>query len=297
MSILRTFKYIFSHQLTRNSKISTFYRWFFWQLASRISPGALAVPFVENTRLLAKSGMTGATGNIYCGLHECDDMGFLLHFLRDSDLFLDVGANIGSYTILASGVVGAETICFEPVPTTYQHLLDNIHLNRLPNRVEALNAAAGSIVGEIEMMADNDTVNRVVDVGIYSGLIVKVPIRTIDEVLSGRVPRLIKIDVEGYETEVLKGAQKTFLSQNLEAVIIELNGSGNFFGYDESLIHDYLLESGFTPCRYNFETRKLVALPRDYSRGFDNALYVRNPISTQEKLSQSRKFTVLNMHI
>ena len=79
MSIISTFKYIFSHQLTRSNKISTFYRWFLWQLASRISPGALAVPFIENTRLLAISGMAGATGNIYCGLHECDDMGFLLH--------------------------------------------------------------------------------------------------------------------------------------------------------------------------------------------------------------------------
>jgi hypothetical protein len=42
------------------------------------------------------------SGNIYAGLHEFGDMAFVLHFLRAGDLFADVGANIGSYTVLAS---------------------------------------------------------------------------------------------------------------------------------------------------------------------------------------------------
>jgi hypothetical protein len=40
--------------------------------------------------------MTGATQNLYCELHEYNDMAFLLHFLREEDSFADVGANIGS---------------------------------------------------------------------------------------------------------------------------------------------------------------------------------------------------------
>ena len=48
--------------------------------------------------------MTGATGNIYCGLYEFLDMAFLLHFLRNGDLFGDIGSNIGSYTVLATGL-------------------------------------------------------------------------------------------------------------------------------------------------------------------------------------------------
>lgn len=47
--------------------------------------------------------MTGATGNWYCGLQEYEDMSFVLHALRPGDLFVDVGANIGSYSILAAG--------------------------------------------------------------------------------------------------------------------------------------------------------------------------------------------------
>lgn len=66
-------------------------------------PGPVAVPFVENTRLLVGTGMAGATGNVYAGLHEFQDMAFVLHALRPSSFFLDGGANVGVYTVVAGG--------------------------------------------------------------------------------------------------------------------------------------------------------------------------------------------------
>jgi hypothetical protein len=96
MGLYQTFEIIFKHPLTKNQRVAAYMRWLRWQVGSRITPGSTVVDFAGGTRLLAKPGMTGATGNIYCGLHECHDMGFLLHFLRKDDLFLDVGANIGS---------------------------------------------------------------------------------------------------------------------------------------------------------------------------------------------------------
>ena len=56
-----------------------------------------------------------------------------------ADLFVDVGANVGSYTLLACSVRGARGICFEPVPLTYQRLLDNLRLNDMTERVRAFN--------------------------------------------------------------------------------------------------------------------------------------------------------------
>ena len=58
-------------------------------------------------------------------------MALLLHFLRPGDLFLDVGANIGSYTILASGVVRATSWAFEPDPQTSRYLRRNVAINGL----------------------------------------------------------------------------------------------------------------------------------------------------------------------
>lgn len=87
--------------------------------------------------------MTGATGNIYTGLHEFIDMAFCLHLLRPGDLFIDVGANVGSYTILASKVVGANSFTLEPVPETFKRLKRNININDIVSLVDARCCAAG----------------------------------------------------------------------------------------------------------------------------------------------------------
>jgi hypothetical protein len=70
------------------------------------------VPFVDDTKLLADPAMGmaryGSYGAVFvCGLTEFEDMGFALHLLTDEDLFGDIGANVGFYSVLASGVRGA----------------------------------------------------------------------------------------------------------------------------------------------------------------------------------------------
>ena len=67
------------------------------QIGSRLVPGPVLVPFVDSCSLFAQAGMTGITQNIYVGLAEFREMAFLLHVLRPDDLFVDVGANIGTW--------------------------------------------------------------------------------------------------------------------------------------------------------------------------------------------------------
>ena len=84
---------------------------------------------MNNARVVVRTGETGFTGNIYCGLDEFQDMAFLLHALRKEDLFVDIGANVGSYTLLACSAIGAKGYCVEPVPSTYHRLMVNIRYN------------------------------------------------------------------------------------------------------------------------------------------------------------------------
>src|SRR5208337_4657605 len=91
-------------------KVAAFYRYGWWQAASRLQE-TIEYEWVSGSKLLVKNGMTGATGNIYCGLHEFADLAFLLHLLRPGDLFVDVGANIGSYTCRLSTSPGPADLC------------------------------------------------------------------------------------------------------------------------------------------------------------------------------------------
>src|SRR5579872_7449447 len=113
--MLETLRFIWRHPISSGNRGAALSRYARWQIGVRVLGAPVVIPFVESTRLVCERSMTGATGNLYCGLHEFGDMAFLLHFLRAGDLFVDVGANVGSFSVLASGVVGASSIALEPV--------------------------------------------------------------------------------------------------------------------------------------------------------------------------------------
>src|SRR5476651_2134868 len=121
--IKRTFGFIFAHPLGKRHPVKSILRFIGWQLQSAFSPSGLIIKtFVKPVKFYARKGLTGITGNIYTGLHEFNDMAFLLHFLRPGDCFFDIGANVGSYTLLASGVCKATSIAVEPVNSTFELL-------------------------------------------------------------------------------------------------------------------------------------------------------------------------------
>lgn len=294
MSMLGTYRFIAQHPLTKDHKAQAMVRWLRWQLASRVSRSSLTVPFVNQTRLLVRSGMTGATGNIYCGLHEFEDMGFLMHFLRPDDFFVDVGANIGAYSILAAAS-GAKVLSFEPVPSSFAALLDNIHLNRMGSRIDARPHAIGGSPGVLRMTADTDTTNRALSAGEhYTGETVEVDLVTLDQALKDMpVPALIKIDVEGFEMEVLKGAGSLLARPEVEALIIEVNGSGCRYGVTDTVLHAHLQSLGFRPYRYDPRSRVLVNGESAMHAAQGNALYLRHANVAQQRVSAAPSFNVL----
>jgi len=252
----------------------------------------VAVPFVDSTRLLVQLGMTGATGNVYCGLHEFEDMAFVLHVLRPGDLFADIGSNVGSYTVLAAGAAGANCVSFEPLPATFVHLLDNIRLNNLESKVTAKNIGLGASSGSLTFTSGLDCVNHVVAEREVVENSINVPVSTLDAVLSGSTLTLMKIDVEGFETEVLNGAAETMQGPSLLAVVMELNGSGRRYGYDEEKIHQRMLGWGLAPARYDPLQRTITILhSRNTSTG--NTLYVRNLESVRDRVRTAPPHTVL----
>jgi len=291
MSLLQILKFITSHPLNRESKLESIVRFFRWQVGSRLVPGAIAYEWINGSRFLVRTGETGLTGNIYTGLHEFSDMAFLLHLLREDDLFVDVGANMGSYTILASAAIGARSYAFEPVPGTYRRLVENMRLNRLDEKVVCINKAVGAERGTTTFTTGCDSTNHALALGEHSEHTTDVDICTLDEVLADELPTLIKIDVEGFETPVLDGACKTLSAQTLQSVIIELNGSGRRYGFDDSQSVQRMLDHGFKAYAYLPMERRLAAL-KGKSPEPGNTLFVRDESFVLGRLKRSPKITV-----
>jgi len=127
---------------------------------------------------------------------------------------VDIGSNIGYYALLESKIVGSEgkVISIEPSPTNFKLLEENISLQKLHNII-AYNFAAGNKEGNVRFMIDEKS-NwcKVVDDKEISDKIINIESKALDnffEELSVDRIDFLRMDVEGYEANILEGAQKT----------------------------------------------------------------------------------------
>lgn len=281
--IFVTLRGVASHPLNRAAKFKAIRDFCVAQVAVRMVPGDICVAFPNNTRLLISPRMKGSAHFISPGLCEYEEMVFVMHFLRPGDTFVDAGANVGAYTLLASGVAGARTIAVEPSPSTFGYLRQNILLNDLLPRVSTVNAALGRGEGRLRLTEQLGTENYVCPDG-EAGPSVEVPVTMLDTLLRDKQPTLIKIDVEGFETEVLAGAAETLARPCLQGMIIERAGNGARYGYDEAALHRQIRDCGFMPFAYEPSSRSLSRLAAE-SPG--NIIYLKDPGAVAERLSQA----------
>jgi FkbM family methyltransferase len=293
---LVTLRFLLRHPLTMHRPLQALSRYVRWQIGSRVVPGAVVVPFVNDARLVVQAGMTGATGNVYAGLHEFEDMSFVLHALRASDLFVDVGANIGSYTVLAAKAVGAHVLAFEPIASTCDALRDNLALNGIAPRVEVWQSCVGSSAGMVRMTSGQDTTNHVLGDGDPRGdANVQVPVVTLDAALAGRRPFMLKIDVEGFELEVVRGASECLAAPTLQCVIMELNACGQRYGRSDAELLARMRDYGFEPYGYEPRTRRL-AQPMAAERT-GNTIFLRDRSLLEQRLRSAAAYRVLGQNI
>ncbi len=180
--------------------------------------------------------------------YELEDQSWLAKS-QHKDTFLDIGANIGFFTLLAMNRYDYQcAVCFEPNPDTYKRLQKNIELNGLENKVTLIPKGAGAELGNITFYAEQvhtggssfylkDGVNADMHT---------VPITTIDNELSDlniepEKVSFIKIDVEGFELETLRGISNTLQAITHDSHIFVEIRKGNV-----GAASDMLRVSGFT---------------------------------------------------
>jgi FkbM family methyltransferase len=149
--------------------------------------------------------------NIYFGNFENDETELLQRLVRKDSVIIDVGANIGFYSVMLAKRVGS-VFSFEPSTREHELLCKNLTLNGLSN-VKVFKQALGSRTGAEKLFINdaNHGANSFVDSPSNEGSFEEVEVITLDDVMATESPSqidLIKIDVEGWEHEVLKGSKK-----------------------------------------------------------------------------------------
>lgn len=144
-----------------------------------------------------------------CGEYCEDEAGFLAQICKPGDTVVEVGANIGTHTVMMAKKVGfgGKVFAFEPQRIVYQALCANIALNSLRN-VYAFNKAVGAKEGHVYIPSmDYESTNNFGGVSVKENIQgEKIQLVKLDDFLEIDSCKLIKIDVEGMEIDVLKGA-------------------------------------------------------------------------------------------
>lgn len=162
----------------------------------------------------------GGGGSVYFDLVEPEQTAIFAENLNPGDVFFDVGANVGYYTVFGSRLVGSrgQVIAFEPVVRNLSHLYRHIIINDLQNvsvipsacsdeiSLAAFSAGQNTAMGHLA--ETNETEKNESNKNLT--LVSTVTLDSIAEKLT-IVPNVVKIDVEGAELSVLRGAENIVL--------------------------------------------------------------------------------------
>ncbi len=300
--IFKTFHCIWIHPAVRDNKVKAIWRYISWQIVSRLNFSEFIFKWIDDAVLVMKRSEAMVTHNYYTGLYEFEDMHFLMRYVSKHDSFVDVGANSGIYTILAGKVLDIPTISFEPIKSTFSRLLQNVKINKIEDRVTLFNIGLSNQIDTLKFTSNLDATNHVstnlTELGSGEEF---VNVDTIDNILMRKnfKPTIMKIDVEGFEKEVLSGGYNLLQSQELRVILIELNDSGIKYGVTDEEVAGLIIQNGFIACDYDYKKNKLLKINASRSVR-QNTIFVRDIEEINSRLKDEKdpkKIRLLNMSI
>jgi len=178
-------------------------------------------------------------------------LGLLLKRLEKGDVAYDVGASIGIHSVFMARRVGngGRVVAFEPEVNSCKRLQNNIHINGL-NNVMVFNIGLGNRVCEGRLHNDRDVglgAVRIVenDMGANGPQVSIVPGDQLVEEHSLPLPKAVKVDVEGYEYEVINGLRKTLANDECQMICCEIHPNLLPEGTSPATVLELLARLGF----------------------------------------------------
>ena len=270
--LLLRYKMIKQHPVSSQEPVKAFCRYMKFNIIQTLCPKKRIYNWVYGLKFIATKGDAGIVGNIYYKLMDYEESMFLINHLSENELFVDVGANLGQFTLLACGVSKAKAIAIEPIPNTLKDLIKNITINQLEDRVRVVNCGVSDKKEVLNFTTNRSVMNTVALKA--SEHTIQLQVDTLDNILENENPVFIKIDVEGFELNVLKGAFKILKKKSLLYLMIEFNNSGLKFGFKDDDVYQLLLSYQFVPVAYDVDNKKIKPLTYYNTHKF-NTLFIR----------------------
>jgi FkbM family methyltransferase len=231
---------------------------------------------------------------VYCDDFERTERLFLDAFLKPGDIFVDVGANIGLFSLIAALRVGylGKVYAFEPAKVTYERLQKNVVLNGFRN-VQCLHSALSDKPGQFPFYVSeegfdawNSFARPIAGTSFSKELIECLTWDRFARLhhLVGKVA-MMKIDVEGWETRVLEGARETFSRDDAPLLQVEFTeAASTSAGSSCESLYRLLENLGYRMFGYDSSRRELIHDPLRESYPYVNLIAAKTPEEANSRL-------------
>ena len=283
--------HILIHPNNRDQKIAAAFRLLKWQIWKNLlkRPVTVRVGTDRLFKVVCDSKFSSLV--IYNRLPDWDEMNFLLRFLRPEDAFIDIGANVGFYTVLASTIIREQSIlAIEANPRNAKIVREQVALNRLTN-VRVLETALGDKQGKLLFEDSSRETGSLASAGDASPSHIRVPCSLLDDVLaSEKITAAVvvaKMDVEGCEGMILEGARQTLEEGRVNVWLFELAETGlRRHGSSEEQLLGIFERHGYSILYWDEAHQRLGNRGDEHDNGHANYLACNNRTKINARLSE-----------
>ncbi len=258
---LRIVRGVWSHPNNRSNRLRAVGRSLSWQVRKRSNPRPTVRTVYGSMHIWMDPRFGSVSNLVYFGdRFDVDEMDFMSRYLRPGDRFLDVGANIGTYSLLAASLIGAggSIDAVEAVPELTDGLRRNVALNQLDGIMRVHQVAVSDHDGELRFRADRDVSSRIANTDDPDNAVTIVPCSQLDHLIPPGPIALMKIDVEGAEVSALRGFASHLASANPPVMLMEiLPHMLDRLGESMASLASLLDAHGYTTAMYSADSGQL----------------------------------------
>lgn len=273
MLIVNQLTKLLNHPLNRNRKLYTLLKIIWWKVNQLFFKIPAIINMTDNAKLICYPNNSFGSFVVYANFPEYEVMNFINKTVENGDIVVDVGANIGSESVLAaSRGKKVKVYAFEPTKSLIPLLNENIFINDFYNRIEIIQKAVSNKNGKVRFVLENESEinhldissnnkpknNRIDHLDIKKTVqIDSVTLDTFIKEKSLKKIKLLKIDVEGAELLVLQGAQKALAAGKINVVLFEINKNIADYGYKANDIFNLLRKNKYLIYEFNQDGKML----------------------------------------
>jgi FkbM family methyltransferase len=258
MKYFKSFINILEHPSNKQNKFSAVSRIVWWKINQKLFKLSAVVEIEERIKCICYPDSSFGGLVVYTKLPEYFEMKMIQKVLKSNDVFVDVGASIGVFSLLASSIVKkGKVFAFEPSPKAANILKQNINLNEFEN-IEVLDKVVSDKSGfeyyQLENQSEIDHIST-------EKIGMRIESVTLDSFLKQnniKQVKLVKIDVEGAEMKVLNGLKYYLSEKKVDLLMVEVNKKSKNYGYSSKDLFSYLRRLKYE--LYRFSTNGILTI-------------------------------------